>query len=163
MNVGNEPLKLSHLSQFTQLNNVLKEIERLYPPVLGFSRGVVKDIEYNGYKIPAGWYIIVPAMLTHRLEEIYANPHSFDPDRFASPREEDKKHPLALVGFGIGNHSCLGREFAKMEMKIILSTILRNYDWQVTCSRKKHRYLQHPIQQPLKVQDSLSIVLQRLI
>ncbi|MEH1867732.1 MAG: cytochrome P450 [Nostoc sp.] len=39
----------------------------------------------------------------------------FDPDRFAPPRKEDKKHPLALVGFGHGSHSCLGMEFAQSD------------------------------------------------
>jgi retinoid hydroxylase len=60
------------------------------------------------------------------LPELYT-----DRDRFAPPREEDKKHPLAIVGFGHGLHSCLGMEFAQMEMKIVFSTLLRHYDWTV--------------------------------
>ncbi|PHJ61065.1 cytochrome P450 [Nostoc linckia z18] len=129
--VGNNPLTLSHLKQFPELMNVLKETERLYPPVYAYNRGVLKDIEYAGYRIPAGWFVTISPMLTHRLPELYADPHRFDPDRFAPPREEDKKHPFALIGFGGGSHSCLGMEFAQMEMKIVLSTLLRHYDWTV--------------------------------
>jgi cytochrome P450 len=147
--VGNEPLSLSHLKQFPQLTYALKEAERLYPPVYSIPRGVVKDIEYAGYHIPAGWYVDVSPMLTHHLPELYPNPELFDPDRFAPPREEDKKHPFALIGFGSGPHSCLGFEFAQMEMKIILSTLLRHYDWTVT------REAIAPVRQPSKIQDSL--------
>ncbi|WP_051038875.1 cytochrome P450 [Chamaesiphon minutus] len=129
---GNEPLKLQHLRQLPQLSNVLKEGERLYPPVHALSRAVVEDIEYAGYIIPAGWYVVIFPSMTHRMPEIYKDPESFDPDRFAPPRQEDKKYPYSLIGFGGGAHSCIGMDFANMEMKIILSTLLQNYDWTVT-------------------------------
>ncbi len=151
--VGDSPLSISHLKQFTQMTNVLKEVERLYPPVYGIPRGVVKDFEYAGYHIPAGWYVDISPMLSHRLPELYPNPDGFDPDRFASPREEDKKHPLALVGFGSGPHSCLGFEFAQIEMKIILSILLKNYDWTATPEKATIS----PIRQPSKIQNSLRL------
>ncbi|HEY9639489.1 MAG TPA: cytochrome P450, partial [Coleofasciculaceae cyanobacterium] len=149
--VGDQPLSLSALKQLPLLNNVLKEGERLYPPVYGIPRGVVKDMEYAGYRIPAGWYVDVSPMLTHRLPELYADPDRFDPDRFAPPRQEDKQHPFALVGFGSGPHSCLGMEFAQMEMKIILSALLRQYDWTVTPERSEIA----PVWQPSKMQNKL--------
>lgn len=156
--VGDGELTLSHLKQFIQLTNVLKEAERLYPSVPAFSRGIVKDIEYAGYHIPAGWFVTISPMLTHRLSELYTDPDRFDPDRFAPPREEDKKHPLALVGFGNGSHSCLGFEFAQMEMKVILSTLLRHYDWTVTPDRATIA----PVRQPSKVQNMLRSHIQPL-
>ena len=149
--VGDGPLTVSHLKQLPQLNWVIKEVERLYPPVYGIPRGVVKDIEYAGYRIPAGWYVDISPMLTHRLPELYADPDRFDPERFAPPREEDKKHPFALVTFGGGPHGCLGVEFAQMEIKIVLSTLLRHYDWTVTPEKSAIA----PVRQPSKIQNSL--------
>ncbi|WP_026734343.1 cytochrome P450 [Fischerella sp. PCC 9605] len=156
--VGDAPLQVEHLKQLPQMTNVLKEAERLYPPVYGIPRGVVKDIEYAGYRIPAGWYVDISPMLTHRLPELYTDPDRFDPERFAPPREEDKKHPFALVGFGGGPHSCLGFEFAQMEMKIILATLLRQYDWTVTPVRETIA----PVRQPSKIQDKLRAHIQQL-
>jgi cytochrome P450 len=153
-----QPLSLSALKQMPLLNNVLKEAERLYPPVYGIPRGVVKDIEYAGYCIPAGWYVDVSPMLTHRLPELYAEPNRFDPDRFAPPREEDKQHPFALVGFGSGPHSCLGMEFAQLEMKVILSTLLHQYDWTVTPERSEIA----PVWQPSKIQKKLQAQFRKL-
>jgi retinoid hydroxylase len=148
---GNEPLKLEQLRKLPQLSNVLKEGERLYPPV-GMSRAVVEDIEYAGYVIPAGWYVLISPHMTHRMPEIYKDPDAFDPDRFAPPREEDKKYPYSLIGFGGGAHSCIGVEFANMEMKIILSTLLQKYDWTVTPSIAEIA----PVRKPFSMQKKLT-------
>ena len=126
--VGNGEIAMPHLRQLSQMTNVLKEGERLYPPLGMMIRGVLEDIEIGGYLIPAGWNVMVSTIFTHRLPEIYAEPDKFDPDRFAPPREEDTKHPYSLIGFGGGAHSCIGVEFAKMEMKLILGILLDNYD-----------------------------------
>ncbi|MEO0533733.1 MAG: cytochrome P450 [Cyanobacteria bacterium P01_A01_bin.123] len=148
---GSEPLQISHLNQLPQMGNVLKEIERLYPPVYGIPRGVVKDIEYAGYHIPAGWYINLSPMLTHYLPELFPNPTQFAPERFAPPREEDKRHPFALVGFGNGPHACLGMEFAQLEIKVVLATLLRRYTWQVSPDRAAIA----PVRQPSRLQNNL--------
>jgi retinoid hydroxylase len=126
--VGTGEIEMSHLRQLSQMTNVLKEGERLYPPLGVIIRGVLEEIEIDGYLIPAGWNVMVSTIFTHRLPEIYAEPDKFDPDRFAPPREEDTKQPYSLIGFGGGAHSCIGVEFAKMEMKLILGILLDNYD-----------------------------------
>jgi retinoid hydroxylase len=130
--MDNEPISMNHLRQLPNITNAIKEGERLYPPAFVISRMATAGIEYDGYLIPKGWYVCIFPMLTHRMPEIYQNPDIFDPDRFALPREEDKKYPYSLVGFGGGVHSCVGMELAQMEMKVILATLLQKYDWTVT-------------------------------
>jgi retinoid hydroxylase len=73
----------------------------------------------------------------------------FDPDRFSAPREEDKKQPFSLIGFGAGVHGCLGIEFANMEMKIILAALLQKYDWTVTPANIS------PVRRPFMTQKKL--------
>lgn len=62
-----------------------------------------------------------------RLKSTFANPDAFDPDRFAEPREEHKI-PYAYLGFGGGLHSCMGQNFAFVQVKTILSIMFREYD-----------------------------------
>jgi cytochrome P450 len=76
--------------------------------------------------------VVISPFVTHRVSALFAEPDRFDPDRFAPPREEDRKDPFALVGFGAGPHVCIGREFALMELKIALSILLKHYQWSVT-------------------------------
>lgn len=129
--LGKGELVASHLRQLDQLGNFLKEVERLYPPAYAIPRGVLQDIEFAGHHIPAGWHIYISPFVSHRLDEIFSNPERFDPDRFAPPRQEHKKHPFALIGFGGGLHRCLGYELAQMEIKVILTTILERFNLKV--------------------------------
>lgn len=124
-------LEFNHLKDFNLLKNVIKEIERMYPPVYTIFRKVIKDFGYANYCIPQGWYVAISPLLTHRLNDIYVKPHQFDPNRFDVFRQEDKKHSFALIGFGGGTHQCLGKELALMQAKIILSTLLRHYQWDI--------------------------------
>jgi retinoid hydroxylase len=131
--VGSESLNLGHLRELNQMTYFIQEIERIYSPAGTFiPRGVVKEVEYAGYLIPPGWGILVAQVLTHQLPTLFANPKAFDPSRFAPPREEDKKDPYSLIGFGSGPHTCIGMEFGKMEMKIFLAKLLREFDWSIT-------------------------------
>jgi len=155
--IGSDAFAVSHLRNLTQMSYLLKEIERLYPPLYSIPRGVVEDIEYGGYCIPAGWFVIVSSLLTHRMSQLYTEPDNFDPERFAPPREEHKKHPFALIGFGGGPHKCLGYEFAQMEMKIILSTLLRHFDWSITPDPSSIA----PVRQQYKVERTLQAKVKR--
>jgi retinoid hydroxylase len=153
--MGKDPISMNHLRQLPDMTNAIKEGERLYPPAFAISRMAIADIEYGGYLIPAGWFIFIFPMIAHRLPEIYQDPDAFDPDRFAPPREEDKKYPYSLIGFGGGVHSCLGVELAQMEMKIILSTLLQKYDWTVTPTTAEIS----PVRRPVLLQKQLKATL----
>ena len=64
----------------------------------------------------------------HRMSRYFADPDHFDPDRFASPREEDRKSPYALVTFGGGPRLCIGVNFANIEVKAIATDVLRKVE-----------------------------------
>jgi cytochrome P450 len=113
------------------LAQILKEIERLYPPVAGGFRGVVKPFNFQGYYVPAGWKVLYQMKRAHQDSNIYSDPEQFDPDRFSPERNENKKVEYSLVGFGGGPRICLGMAFAQMEMKIFAARLLRNYHWEL--------------------------------
>ena len=124
-------LDLEQLNQMPYLDQIFSEVERVYPPINGGFRGVIKEFEYNGFYVPAGWQLLYSITVTHRLEEIYPQPEHFDPDRFSPQRQENKQYPFSLIGFGGGPRICIGIAFAKMEMKIVLAHLLRSYHWDI--------------------------------
>jgi retinoid hydroxylase len=151
-----DSLKFEHLRELHQMGYFLKEIERVYSPAGAFIlRGVVEPVEYGGYVIPPGWGILVSQAVTHQIPTIFANPQVFDPSRFAPPREEDKIDPYALIGFGASAHTCIGMEFGKMEMKIFLAKLLREFDW--TLKPQYDDIL--PIRVPPRLESKFRIVL----
>ncbi|MDK2409092.1 cytochrome P450 [Aphanizomenon sp. PH219] len=124
-------LTSEHLKQMTYLDQILKEILRLIPPIGSSFRSVIKTCEFNGYSIPEGWMVMYDIYKTHEDENIYQNPQSFDPDRFNVERNEDKSKPFSYIPFGGGIKECLGKEFAKLEMKIFTALLLRGYEWEL--------------------------------
>lgn len=120
---------LEQIKQMRVLHNALSEAERLYPPVPNGPRGVVESFDFAGYHVPVGTSVLYSIAACHRIPSIFAEPDRFDPDRFASPREEDRKTPYSLVGFGGGPRICIGINFAQVEIKAMISHLLRRYDF----------------------------------
>lgn len=119
--------ELKDIKQMKMLDYALSEAERMYPPIGNGPRGVVEDFVFGGYHVPAGSHVFYSIAATHLIPSIFANPCNFDPDRFAPPREEHRKTPYSLVGFGGGPRICIGINFAKVEIKVMISNILRRY------------------------------------
>ncbi|GHO86294.1 cytochrome P450 [Dictyobacter formicarum] len=122
---------LEDVKRMKVLEHALSEAERLYAPVPNGPRGVTEDFVFNGYHVPAGSFLFYSIIGSHMLPQIFKDPEKFDPDRFAAPREEHKKNPYALVGFGGGPRICIGINFAQVEIKAMASHILRNYNLEL--------------------------------
>ena len=145
--VGDGPLRADHLRDLVYLDAVLKEVERLLPPISLGQRGVAVDVDVGGYHLPAGTMIIYSSYVTHRLPDVYRDPERFDPDRFLPPREEHKATPYSLIGFGGGPRLCIGLAFAQLEAKIVASLLLRRYRWQLDAGPTALRWVPtlHPL------------------
>jgi sterol 14alpha-demethylase len=126
-----ESVTLAALKQLTQLERCIKEAERLHPPLVMMMRKVLQDFEFDGYVMPAGDLVMVSPAVSHMIAEIFAYPERYDPDRFAVPREEDRRTPYALIGFGGGKHRCIGLAFAYQQVKVIWSVLLRRYTFDL--------------------------------
>ena len=126
------PIGLEAIKAMRVLGNALSEAGRLWSPVASGPRGVVSDFEFGGYHVPAGTQARYSIVGGHWMANIFANPERFDPDRFAAPREEDKKVPYALIPFGGGQRICIGVNFAQVEIKALAAHVLSRYDLEPT-------------------------------
>ena len=124
-----EGMTLAALKQLVRLERCIKEAERLHPPLVMLMRKVLEDFEFDGHVMPAGDLAYgLAGGLASRLPRFSPIPTRYDPDRFAPPREEDRRTPYALIGFGGGKHRCIGLAFAYQQVKVIWSVLLRRYD-----------------------------------
>ncbi len=153
-----DPLTLEQIGQMSYLEQVLREVERLHPPVAGGFRGVVKAYDFNGYHIPAGWKVLYNIPDTQSIAKGYTSPDRFDPDRFSPAREEHKAQAFSLIGFGGGPRICLGMSFAQLEMKIIAARLLREYRWEILPNQRLD-WMRIPTLHP---KDGLRVAFQRL-
>jgi cytochrome P450 len=127
---GSRPT-LTDLDGLTSLDLVMKECLRLRPPVPVVVRRTVKDVVVEGVRIPRGTFVTVAAQFSHLLPELWTDPTSFDPERFAEGRREDKSHRFAWEPFGGGVHKCLGMAFAGMEVTGVMHHLLLGWEWTV--------------------------------
>ncbi|MEM1369460.1 MAG: cytochrome P450 [Cyanobacteria bacterium P01_H01_bin.15] len=126
-----QPLTSQLLRKMEYLDQVIKEVLRFVPPVGGGFRKVLQDCEYEDYRIPAGWSVLYQMAATHRDESLFQDPDNFEPERFAPQRAEDKAKPFSLIPFGGGVRECIGKEFARLEMKVFAAQLLRGYEWEL--------------------------------
>ncbi|MFO0693081.1 MAG: cytochrome P450 [Polyangiales bacterium] len=124
-------LTVADHGRMSYLDQVLREIERLHPPVPGGFRGVVEPFEWNGSRVPKGFLANYQIALTHRDARVYDDPERFDPERFSQDRAEHKRMAFSLLGFGGGPRICLGMGFAQMELKLVASHLLRSFEWEL--------------------------------
>ncbi|TAG06545.1 MAG: cytochrome P450 [Oscillatoriales cyanobacterium] len=125
-----EPLDLEQLKQMTYLEQVMREVLRLVPPVAGGFRQVIQACEFGGYEIPQGWSVLYEINQTHQDSSVYPEPDRFDPDRFSLERSTNAK-PFSYVPFGGGLRECLGKEFARLEMKLFAARMVRECEWDL--------------------------------
>lgn len=125
-------ITLKAIKAARELGHAVDEAGRLRSPVANAPRGVVKDVVFGGYTIPAGVHVLLSLVACHRLPHVFANPDVFDPDRFAPSREEDKRTPYGLVTFGGGPRACIGMGFAQMEVKALAMHVFLNYTLEAT-------------------------------
>lgn len=109
------------------IENTFNEALRLYPSASIYMRRTIRDCELGGYQIPANTVLFMPPVFNHRMAEWWDNPAEFDPDRFAVPREEHKRHSFSYVPFGGGAHKCIGMNFAAMNAKLFMHQFLLSY------------------------------------
>lgn len=112
------------LAQLEEIDWVLRESLRLYPPLSVILRRSIRDCEFHGYRIPADTSVTVYPLATQRLPQWWSDPDRFDPERFSPERAEHRRHPFAWAPFGGGAHMCLGLHFAEMQVKAVLHPLL---------------------------------------
>ncbi len=120
---------LDTLKEMTYLEQVLKEVLRLIPPVGGVFREVIQSCEFNGFQIPQGWRVLCSIKGMHEDEKLYFHVKQFNPERFAPHLEINPKSNNAYIPFGGGIRECIGKEFARLESKILAAMLARHYDW----------------------------------
>lgn len=122
--IGNRPLVYDDLHALSYTSQVLQETMRIYPPVWHFGRVTRKDDKVRGYDIPAGTALRISPLTIHNRAEYWKNPEKFDPSRFDNPQDIKA---FTHIPFGAGPRLCAGRNFAMMEMLLIITEVIKKY------------------------------------
>ena len=120
-------LSMTEVRQLQRMEWALKETERLHPVAFVLMRKAAETVTWQGFRIPQDTMVLVAPSLSHRMPEVFPDPDQYRPERF-SPEHDESRQPHSLIGFGGGVHRCAGVNFARLEMKIVLSLLLQQYE-----------------------------------
>lgn len=99
------------------LESAAAEIVRYVSPILHMRRTATADTELRGKPIRAGDKVILWYVSANRDEDVFSDPFRFDVTR------GEPGH----LGFGIGQHYCLGARLAELQLRIFFGEFLRRY------------------------------------
>lgn len=127
-------IKWEKVKELRFLEATLKEALRLFPPSPASQQRIVPHggATIDGHYVPAGTTVAVsPWSSTHsRLN--FHDPDSFRPERWLGEEEEfASDHLDGSLPFGTGPRVCIGKNLAYMEMLLIASRLLWNFDMQL--------------------------------
>lgn len=125
---SDRPCTFQDTLEMKYLERCIMETLRMYPPVPIIARELQEEVKLKSadLTVPAKCTVIIGTVKLHRNPNIYPNPEVFNPDNFL-PEKTSNRHYYAFVPFSAGPRSCVGRKYAMLKLKILLSTILRNY------------------------------------
>jgi cytochrome P450 len=96
------------------IDSAVEEVVRWVSPLIHFGRTATVDFELRGKKIEAGQALALFYPSANRDEEIFPDGDVFRVDR----------NPNHHLGFGVGEHFCLGSHVARLELAIAYKYLL---------------------------------------
>lgn len=115
------------------------EALRVRPVFPDVARKTTQDIDFGGYRLPAGTLVAPSITLVHNDERHYPDAGVFSPDRFLGRGMSAN----SWIPFGGGFRRCLGAGFATVEMRIVLSEVLRRMEFAPTTAPAEEARVRH--------------------
>jgi len=120
------PVELAHVREDLQrgseeyLDAAVVEALRLRTPLFGLGRGPLADYRLGRFTIPPSMGIAVPLLLVYRSPALYSDPTLYRPHRHL----EGEAGGPSWMPFGGGIRSCIGGDFARLQIGILLGAIV---------------------------------------
>jgi cytochrome P450 len=116
--------------ELPELEMVLEETLRMYPPAWIGPRRSVGPFQFEGIDVPGDAYVNYCSWASHRLPDVWRDPERFDPERFA-PGAREAIPKGAYVPFGGGSRTCIGMRFGQLEVRTIATLILSRFQLEL--------------------------------
>ncbi|KAL9097591.1 MAG: hypothetical protein Q9165_000487 [Trypethelium subeluteriae] len=128
-----EEINLTGVNRLVYMLAVLDEALRIYPPAAGSITRVVPTSggTVGGKWLPGGTLVAVSHLAAYRSPRNFKDPDSFVPERWLGDPVYADDNKAVFQPFNIGPRSCIGRNLAYVEMRLILARVLWNFDLEM--------------------------------
>ena len=98
--------------------STVEEVVRWTSPVNYMRRNLMQDVELHGVKMKAGEDLVMYYASANRDDRVFDRPFEFDIER----------HPNRHLGFGTGEHFCLGAHVARLSSRALFMELARRIE-----------------------------------
>jgi cytochrome P450 len=116
--------------ELSELEMVLDETLRKYPPAWVGPRRAREPFEFEGVAVPGKAFVNYSSWASHHLPEVFPEPERFRPERFTAQARAALPRG-AYVPFGGGSRTCIGMRFGQLEVRAIATLILSRFTLSV--------------------------------
>jgi cytochrome P450/ferredoxin-NADP reductase len=112
--------------------NTIEECLRMSGAIIAWRRLATCDTRVGGVDIPKGAKLLIVMTSANHDERHFENPDVFDIHRDSA---------LDHLSFGYGSHQCLGKNLARMEMRVFLEELTRRLPHMELVPDQRFEYL----------------------
>jgi cytochrome P450 len=112
--------------ELAELEMVLEETLRKYPPAWIGPRKSIEPFEFEGRTVPGNAYVNYSSWASHNLPDVFPQPSEFRPERF-DPETKARIPKGAYIPFGGGSRTCIGMRFGQLEVRTIATLIAQRF------------------------------------
>ncbi|XP_010278187.1 PREDICTED: cytochrome P450 77A2-like [Nelumbo nucifera] len=139
--VGDRKVDEKDIENMVYLNAVVKELLRRHPPTyLSLTHAVTQPATLGGYDVPTDANVEIFLPPISEDPNLWSEPEKFNPDRFASGKEEADitgLKGLKMVPFGVGRRICPGLGMATLHVNLMLARMVQEFEWSAHPSQRK--------------------------
>ncbi|XP_011183464.2 probable cytochrome P450 28c1 isoform X1 [Zeugodacus cucurbitae] len=140
----NGELCLDKLNELPYLNACIYECIRILPPGLWSIKRCTAPYTFtnkNGEKVSLaiGDSVMIPIYAIHQDENYYYNPDQFHPERFLTEdgnNLKSRRNIGSFLGFGDGPRMCLGINFATIQTKVAIASVVCQFSITLNAKTK---------------------------
>jgi hypothetical protein len=118
------------------LTAVVNETLRLTPIAVAVARRLREAVTLAGHQIPAGTTVGASVYVAHR-SRAWERPDEFEPERFLT----GSPSPFVFFPFGGGTRRCVGVEFARYELAVVLGQLMLSREFSLVPSFTMRPYM----------------------
>ncbi len=116
------------IASLPYLTAVASETLRIYPIApIAAPRISTETVTINGHTFPPNTYLAPAIYSVHHRSDLYPDPKEFKPERFLEKQFSSSE----FIAFGGGSRRCLGYALAKLELNLVLATLLTRHSFEL--------------------------------
>jgi cytochrome P450 len=137
---SDEDITVDNFKKLPYLDNVILETSRIFTSAPGmFTRETNEDTIIGGVAVKKGTLLDFGWLSIFYNPELFENPHEFIPERWEKEEYKQRQQLVSMI-FSGGPRSCLGKNLALVEMRVMMIKFVQRYEQLAEAGRKKRAF-----------------------